>query len=82
MDLFGLLHSAKKRDFIHHVINLIELVYTQPKANPTKYKRTPDTIARGSVIFDLNGFSMRNITHKPCKNFVSLFSFSFMVFRP
>ncbi|KAI9561417.1 SEC14-like protein [Daphnia sinensis] len=65
MDLKGILRSAKKRDYLMHVIGVAERCVTAMRNNPCKFKQSPDAISQLTMIFDMNGFSMRHITYKP-----------------
>lgn len=57
MDLRGMLLSAKKRDYSMTVIHLVERDITDARKNPTKFKKSPDSIFQMTVIFDMAGFS-------------------------
>lgn len=65
MDLKGILLSAKKRDYLTYVIEIVERSFQRVRNDPKKFKRSPDAIAQSTVIFDMAGFSMRHITYKP-----------------
>ncbi|XP_046460717.1 SEC14-like protein 2 [Daphnia pulex] len=65
MDLKGILLSAKKRDYLMHVIEIVERTFLTVRNNPKKFKKSPDSIAQSTVIFDMAGFSMRHVTFKP-----------------
>jgi metal transporter CNNM len=65
MDLKGILLSAKKRDYLMHVIEIVERTFFTVRNNPKKFKKSPDSIAQSTVIFDMAGFSMRHVTFKP-----------------
>jgi metal transporter CNNM len=65
MDLKGMLMSAKKRDYLMTVIEVVERGIMDARKNPNQFKRSPDSIFQMSVIFDMAGFSMRHITYKP-----------------
>jgi metal transporter CNNM len=65
MDLKGMLLSAKKRDYLMTVVEVVERGIRAAQNNPTKFKRSPDSIFQMTVIFDMAGFSMRHITFKP-----------------
>jgi metal transporter CNNM len=65
MDLKGMLLSAKKRDYLMTVVEVVERGIRAAQNNPTKFKRSPDFIFQMTVIFDMAGFSMRHITFKP-----------------
>ncbi|XP_057372014.1 SEC14-like protein 2 [Daphnia carinata] len=65
MDLKGILRSAKKRDYLMHVIGIAERCVISMRNNPDKFKQSPDAISQLTIIFDMDGFSMRHITYKP-----------------
>lgn len=64
-DLKGILQSVKKKDYVMHVIELVERGIRTVRNNQAKYKRRPDAINQACVIMDMAGFSMRHITYKP-----------------
>nr|CAH0109544.1 unnamed protein product [Daphnia galeata] len=61
----GILLSAKKRDYLMHVIEVVEKTFLTVRNNPKKFKKSSDSIAQSTVIFDMAGFSMRHVTFKP-----------------
>lgn len=64
-DLKGILRSVKKKDYITHVVNLVESGMNIVYNNPEQYKRSPDALVQSCIIFDMDGFSMGHITYKP-----------------
>lgn len=64
-DMKGILRSAKKKDYITHVVYLVEKCIRLVLDEPETYKRRPDAIVQSTIIFDMEGFSMRHITYKP-----------------
>jgi hypothetical protein len=48
-----------------HVIEVVEKTFLTVRNNPKKFKKSPDSIAQSTVIFDMAGFSMRHVTFKP-----------------
>ncbi len=65
IDIKGILHAIKKKDYITHVVNLVETSMSMVLRNPTRYKRSPDAIVQSTIIFDMEGFAMRHVTYKP-----------------
>lgn len=65
IDIKGILHAIKKKDYITHVVNLVETSMSMVLRNPTRYKRSPDAIVQSTIIFDMEGFGMRHVTYKP-----------------
>lgn len=74
-DMKGILHSVKKKDYLMHVVNLVESSIRAVKTYPEKYKRTPNALVQSTIIFDMDGFSMRHITHKASKYMYCSFVF-------
>ena len=66
----GILHSVKKKDYFTYVVYLVESSIARVRNDPARYKRSDDAIVQSIIIFDMEGFSMRHITHKP-----SIFAF-------
>jgi len=64
-DLKGILQSVKKKDYVMHIVELVERSIRIVRNNQTKYKRRPDAINQACVIMDMAGFSMRHVTYKP-----------------
>ena len=67
IDIRGILHAIKKKDYITHVINLVETSMSMVLKNPTRYRRSPDALVQSTIVFDMEGFSIRHITYKPGK---------------
>lgn len=65
MDLKGILQSAKKRDYLMHVIGFAERAVIAMRDNPEKFKQSPDAISQLTMIFDMDRFSMRSVTYRP-----------------
>lgn len=49
---------------------MMEEIISKVRKNPTNYKRAPDSIVRVTLIVDLEGFSLADITYKPGRLFV------------
>ncbi len=64
-DVKGILQSVKKKDYVMHVVELVERSIRIVTNNQAKYKRRPDAINQACVIMDMAGFSMRHVTYKP-----------------
>ena len=65
-DMKGILSSAKKKDYLMVVIGLTESIAQINYKNLSKYQFKPgDSMIQSTVIFDMEGFSMRHITYKP-----------------
>ena len=67
-DVKGILQSVKKKDYLMYIISLVEAMIAEVLKEPTKYKRTPESIVQATIIFDMDQFSMRHITYKPGRN--------------
>ncbi len=65
IDIKGVLLSSKKKDYVMHVVQIVEKTLAMFRKDPMKYKRSPDAISQASVIVDLEGFSMNHVTFKP-----------------
>ncbi len=63
-DMKGVLNSVKKKDYIYHVISLVEETLAFPKKDPQRFGR-PNAPIQSTIIFDMDQFSMRHITYKP-----------------
>ena len=61
----GILRSVKKRDFVMYIAYLVELSISKVITDPKKYKPTPDAIVQTTVIFDMEGLSMKTAAYKP-----------------
>lgn len=64
-DLKGILLSVKKKEYLNHVICVVEESIKIVKVQPQRFRRSPDALVQSTIIFDLEGFSMRHITYKP-----------------
>lgn len=64
-DMKGILQSAKKKDYLMHVVYLVESSINRVRNDPERYKRSADAVVQSIIIFDMDGFSMRHITYKP-----------------
>ena len=64
-DMKGILNSAKKKDYLYHVISLVEETLLMTKKDPKRYGRSPNIPIQSTIIFDMDQFSMRHITYKP-----------------
>jgi metal transporter CNNM len=69
-DFRGLLYSVRKRDYLRHVISLVETSIWLGKnygtAELSEYSPPkPDSLVQSTIIFDMEGFSIRHITYKP-----------------
>ena len=68
-DMKGILSSCKKKDFLSYVLYLVEQNNATVNSNMAKYQLKPgDSMVQATLIFDLEGFGMQHITHKPSKN--------------
>ena len=69
-DIRGIFCSAKKKEFIMHIITLFETCIRKVYAEPYKYQRNPGAMVQATIIFDMKGFSMQHISCKPgiCTN--------------
>ncbi|XP_057372019.1 SEC14-like protein 2 [Daphnia carinata] len=65
MDWKGLLLSAKKKDLITYMVKIVEQSILDARKNPARFIPSPTTISQATIILDMDGFSMRHITHKP-----------------
>lgn len=67
-DMKGILSSVKKKDYLSYVLYLVEQNIAKVNADMAKYQLKPgDSMVQASMIFDLEGFGMQHITHKPSK---------------
>jgi len=69
-DFRGLLYSVKKRDYLRHVISLVETSIWLGKNYGSKELSEysppkPNSLVQSTIIFDMEGFSIRHITYKP-----------------
>ncbi len=61
----GILQSVKKKDYLMQVVYLVETSISRVRNDPNKFKRSADAVTQSTMIFDMDGFSMRHITYKP-----------------
>ncbi|EFX85361.1 hypothetical protein DAPPUDRAFT_193891 [Daphnia pulex] len=65
IDIKGVLLSSKKKDYVTHVVQIVEKTLAMVRKDPMKYKRSLDAIPQASVIVDLEGLSMNHVAYKP-----------------
>lgn len=65
IDIKGVLLSSKKKEYVTHVVQIVEKTLAMVRKDPMKYKRSPDAISQASVIVDLEGLSMNHVAYKP-----------------
>ena len=75
IDMKGILHSAKKKDYLYHVYTLVETSIEASKQYKKKHNLPSSFMPQSTIIFDMEDFAMRHITYKPGD-----FSFSFVLF--
>jgi hypothetical protein len=61
------LSSVKRKDYINFVAAFVEKSKRLMYENQTRLKIKETTMMQQTVIFDMFDFSMKHITHKPCK---------------
>ncbi|MCL4133613.1 UNVERIFIED_CONTAM: hypothetical protein GTU68_044313, partial [Idotea baltica] len=66
-DMRGLLHSCQKRDYIRYTIQVLEQSLEDMRDKSKKWGRP---INRQSCIFDLENFSIKNVTWKPAMDVI------------
>lgn len=64
-DIRGILRSATKKDFITYIMTIMEGCFYKVYAEPGKYQRHPGAMVQGTMIFDLDHFSIQHVTCKP-----------------
>ena len=65
IDVKGILLSERQKTCLTFLCEEIEKSVIAARNEPVKYKRSPNAIYQVTAIFDMDGFSMRNITYKP-----------------
>jgi len=65
IDMKGILHSAKKKDYLYHVYTLVETSIEASKQYKKKHNLPSSFMPQSTIIFDMEDFAMRHITYKP-----------------
>ena len=65
IDMKGILHSAKKKDYLYHVYTLVESSIKFSNEYKVEHQLPSSFMPQSTVIFDLEDLAMRHITYKP-----------------
>ncbi len=76
VDMKGLLMSVKKKDYYNFVFVKVTKGMMQMAEDRVRLKLGDSMMMQMTVIFDMHDFSMKHVTHKPCKNAWGILLFS------